>query len=345
ANESRNKVSSALVFSGLMSVPLGLAVVGAASFIGATQLGLWAWLALLCWQLQETTRRALMARFSCRKAVIGDGISYLCQAGIIWWLSQTGTLTIERAFAAIAITCSLAALVQSWQLRSEIGLPHGWTNLVKRFWRTGHWMLWSELTTNLGFQAAPWVLFLMRGAGAAAGYQAISNLLGLTHPVMLSLGNVIVPEAARARAQKGLRAARRVAMVHATQGGLILLVCFGVLIAFPKQLLSLLYGSGSTYLNLDQDIRLFAVAYFLFFIALALKFLLNALQETSKQLFAELGCCALLLLTIVPLVTAFGLAGAISALGIWFLSRVILCAVILRQVAPPGEATYPEVNS
>jgi O-antigen/teichoic acid export membrane protein len=102
--------------------------------------------------------------------------------------------------------------------------------------------------------------------------------------------------------------------------------------AFPKQLLGFFYGSGSVYLTLERDTRLFAVVYLLFFIALALKFLLNALQETRSQLIAELFCGGLLVITIVPLVTMFGLAGAIGALGLWFTARVLCGLVILRRV-------------
>lgn len=326
-------ISDALVLTVMLNLPLGLVVLGAGALIGRFTLGLWVWLALLCWQLQETTRRALMARFTCRKALLGDAISYLGQAGFVWTLSYTGGLSLARAFGIVAATCGLAALTQALQLREHIGWPSRWNQLTERFWKMGHWVLWSELASSFGFQATPWVLFLLRGAGAAAGYQAISNLLGLSHPVMLSLGNVIVPAAARARARNGLEAARRVALVHTTQGGVLLLLAFGILIAFPKQLLALFYGSGSAYLTLDQDIRLFAVVYFLFFISLAMKFLLNALQQTRRQFVAELVCGCWLGVIIVPLVLRFGLAGAIGALGLWFAARIICGAVILRKVS------------
>jgi glycosyltransferase involved in cell wall biosynthesis/O-antigen/teichoic acid export membrane protein len=332
-DDTKDKVSGALLLTALLSVPLGLLMVGAAALIGMWQLGFGAWLALLCWQLQETTRRALMARFSCRKALLGDAISYLCQAGFVWMLARRGGLSLSHSFEVIAVTCTIAALAQALQLRRQIGWPSNSKDLARRFWKTGHWVLWSDLTANFGFQATPWVLFLMRGAGAAAGYQAISNLLGLAHPVMLSLGNVVVPEAARARARGGIQAARRVALTHATQAGVLLLVAFGILTAFPTQLLALFYGSGSAYLSLSQDTRLFALVYFLFFVSLALKFLLNALQETRKQLFCEVLCCCLLAIAIVPLVTVFGLAGAIGSLGLWLIARVICGAVILSKVS------------
>jgi O-antigen/teichoic acid export membrane protein len=330
--ECRDRISSALALTVILSMPLWLVVIGGAWIVGSIQSGVWACLALLCWQLQETTRRALMARFSCRKAMLGDAISYLCQAALIWMLVRRGELSLARAFAVIALTCGVAAMVQAWQLRSFLRVPSGLGISGLSFWKNGRWLLWYDLATNSGFQATPWVLFLVRGAEAAAGYQAISNLVGLAHPVMLSLGNVIIPQAARARAREGVEAARRVALVHSVQGGFLLCACFGILMAFPKQLLGFFYGSGSVYLTLERDTRLFAVVYLLFFIALALKFLLNALQETRSQLIAELFCGGLLAITIVPLVTMFGLAGAIGALGLWFTARVLCGLVILRRV-------------
>ena len=330
-SESRSAISGALVLTTALSLPLGLMLVGASWLIGAGTVGLWAGVALLGWQLQETTRRALMAKRSCRHALPGDALSYLSQAAIVWWLSHQLGLSLASAFAVVAATCGVAGLAQALQLglRIESFNPR---KLVTRFWREGHWVLWSELTSNVGFLATPWVLFVLKGAGSAAGYQAISNLVGLSHPVIFSLGNVIVPSAARARIKGGFEAAHRSASIHATQGGLVLLVCFGLLLAFPTQLLRLLYGSGSPYLSLAGDVRLFAVVYLLFFIGLTLKSLLKALQQTKAQFVAELLSCALLAVIIVPLVSVFGLTGALVALGIWFAARWACNLAILRKV-------------
>jgi len=330
-SESRSGTGGALVLTTALSLPLGLMLVGASWVIGAGKVGLWAAIALLGWQLQETTRRSLMAKYSCRDALPGDALSYLSQAALVWWLSHQQGLSLASAFAVIAGTCGVAGLAQARQLGLGIGSFNP-RNLATRFWRQGHWVLWSELTSNVGFMATPWVLFLLKGAGTAAGYQAISNLVGLSHPVMLSLGNVIVPSAARARIKGGFKAARHSALIHAAQGGLVLLVCFGLLLAFPTQLLRLFYGSGSPYLSLAGDVRLFAVVYLLFFIGLTLKSLLKALQQTKAQFVAELLSCALLAVIIVPLVSVLGLTGALVALGIWLAARWACNLAILRKV-------------
>jgi len=325
-------VTGALVLTIICAIPLGLVLLAASTFINRPYIGLWASVALLCWQVQETTRRALMARLAYRKALAGDAISYLGQAAVVWFLARKAMLTPESCFVVIALTCLCAAIVQAGLLRLRI--PARWevAKLGRQFWSTGHWVLWSSLSMNVSLQAVPWSLFILRGAGDAAGFQAVSNLLGFTHPIILSLGNIIVPAAARARVIDGLKAARRVAMVHAMQGGLLLLPYFAVLLIFPRQLLSLFYGSKSSYIGLTVALRLLALAYLFYYLSLAFKFLLNALEENRAQFAAEVVSSSLLAIIIVPSVIIFGVSGAIVALGIWFSVRLAGNLFILRRV-------------
>ena len=335
---TRQLVKSSLCLTVVLAVPLGLVLFGAAYLIGKPYLGLWGWLALVFWQLQEITRRALMAHLSFRKALCGDAISYLGQAALVYWLAQTGGLSPERCFIVVALTCGIAALVQALLLGKErVGGRFGFRHLAVDFWNAGSWVLWSNLATNFSIQVVPWSLFLIRGAGEAAGFQALSNLVGFSHPIMLSLGNIIIPAAARARARQGLRAAQRVALVHAVQGGVLLLPYFVALGVYPRQLLALFYGAQSPYLELDNALRLFAVAYAFYYFSLVMKFLLNALEENRSQFVAELASSLLLAVIIAPLVFGYGLAGGILATGVWLFARFCCNAVILRQTGRAGE--------
>jgi O-antigen/teichoic acid export membrane protein len=204
---------------------------------------------------------------------------------------------------------------------------------ARSFWATGYWILGANLVTNFSIQAVPWALFLFRGPAETAGFQAISNLLGASHPVMLSLGNIVVPAAARARVKDGFLAARRVALRHTTQGGLLLLPYLAALLVFPGFLLTLFYGQGSQYVRLENALRLLTVFYALHYISLALRFLVNALEKNRMQFVVEF--CGSLLLTVllVPLVLWFGLVGAILATGAWLAIRLTGNLIILRQSA------------
>jgi O-antigen/teichoic acid export membrane protein len=149
---------------------------------------------------------------------------------------------------------------------------------------------------------------------------------------MLSLGNIVVPAAARAHVKDGLSAARRVALRHAAQGGVVLLPYVAALLIFPRHLLGLFYGSNSPYVALDSVLRLLTVIYALHYISLALKFLLNALEKNRPQFVVELSGSLLLAGLVVPLVLWFGLPGAILATGLWLATRLTGNMIVLHKM-------------
>jgi O-antigen/teichoic acid export membrane protein len=327
-------VVASLGLTALLVLPQALILFSASFLIGGPALGLWAILGMLCWQLQETTRRALMARLAFRTTLFTDAISYLGQAGVLWLVARNGKLTPEVGFGVIALTCGVAALVQVSLLRVRVRMT-GANSLrawARDFWKTGNWFLGSNLVANFSIQAVPWALYLFRGPAEAAGFQAISNLLGVSHPIVLSLGNIVVPAAARARMKGGLLAARRVALGHAAQGGLLLLPYVVALLIFPRHLLGLFYGPGSPYVVLDSALRLLTVVYALNYFSMTLKFLLNALEKNRLQFVVELWGSLLLAGLVVPLVLWFGLPGAILATGLGLAARLTSNVIVLRQV-------------
>jgi O-antigen/teichoic acid export membrane protein len=130
----------------------------------------------------------------------------------------------------------------------------------------------------------------------------------------------------------GLLAARRIALRHGTQAGLMLLPFVVTLLIFPRQLLSLFYGSTSPYAVLEEPLRLLTIVYVLRYFSMTLTFLLNALEKNRVQFVFEL--CGSLLLggLVVPLIVWFGLSGAILAIGLLASTRLAGNVLILRSV-------------
>ena len=244
----------------ILALPQMLILFCIASLIGGGALALWACFGLLLWQLQETTRRVLMARMAFRAALFTDAISYLGQAGLFGLMAHSGRLSTQIGFAVIGLTCGLAALAQLLLIRTQLQVRV--TGAIKirdwmsTFWNTGRWVLGANLLTNLSLHTAPWALFLLRGPAEAAGFQAVSNLLGVSHPIVLSLGNVVVPAAAQLawRLVFWQRDVSRCDM--AAQAGLMLLPFVVTLLIFPRQLLGLFYSSTSPYAVLEEPLRL-----------------------------------------------------------------------------------------
>ena len=324
---------AALTLTALLATPQILVLFFASTLIANQGLGVSAGFCLLIWQLQETTRRALMARLAFRTALGTDMISYLGQAALVWLLAHYGHLSVEAAFGVIGLTCGLAAVAQLWFFR---GTWRGKLNLrghAHTFWSTGRWVLGSNLLANFNIQAAPWALFVLRGPVDAAAFQAISNLIGVSHPIMLSLGNFLVPAAARARARQGLTAARRVSLSLATQAGLLLLPLILLLLILPRPLLGLFYGAASTYVVLDWPLRLLALTYVLTYWAMAIRFFLIAVESKNRaQFLFELCWSVLFVALLIPLTLHWGLAGAIVATGLSQGAKLASNLVLMRQV-------------
>src|SRR5215470_6470579 len=113
----RPLVGGALVLTTALAAVLGLGPSVAAVLLQRPLLVPWILLALLFWQLQETTRRALMCRLRFRGALGGDALSYLGQAACIAYFFAAHRLTLTSAFIAMTATSAAATLLQAAQLR------------------------------------------------------------------------------------------------------------------------------------------------------------------------------------------------------------------------------------
>jgi len=326
-------VKAALTLTALLAVPQMLLLFTVSILVAHRALGMCAGVCLLLWQLQETTRRALMARFAFGKTLGTDAISYLGQAAMVWLFAHEYQSSPEVAFAIMGLTCGVAAIVQLWFLgprwRGRLNLRrHAWD-----FWATGRWVLGTNLLANFSIQAGPWALFLLRGPADAAGFQAVSNLLGVSHPIMLSLGNFLVPAVARARAKLGLLQARRVALGQSAQAAWLLLPLILALLIIPRFLLGLVYGSASTYVALDWPLRLLAITYVFTYWAMAIKFFLIAVESRNRtQFLFDLSWTALFIGLLIPLSLRWGVVGLILATGLSQAAKLTSNLILMRRV-------------
>lgn len=216
----------------------------------------WILLSLLFWQLQETTRRALMSRLWHRRAIWGDALSYLGQAGCMGWLFVDHRLSLVTAFQVMAATSAAAWLFQVGQLKLRPSHFRGCLRLLPKFWGAGRWALLANFAQAFIGQALLWFLAL-RGMASVASFQSLLNLLRAINPVMFAIGSVLLPAVAveRAASANGLRSAKRYSLL----GGLLLLPYLAVIFVIPGVVLRFLYGSNSTYAGLGTELRVLII--------------------------------------------------------------------------------------
>lgn len=323
--------TSSLILTAVLALILSLGVFGATWAVDKLQLAPLVVVALLLWQFQETLRRAFMAHLNHRKALWGDALSYLGQAGMVWILAQKGQISFEVVFGIIALTSGVAVVVQATQLGLKMAAWVEVWYLAKSFCGIGRWVLLTNLMNIFTIQAFPWALALFHGPEETAVFQALGNILGVSHPVIFSITGLIVPAVARARFKGGMRAAQRVALGYAAQGGVLLLPFYAGLALWPKGALRLFYGSGSPYLEFETVLHLFVLNYTFIYLGYVLGALLNGLEKTWLVFLAQLATAVTCVFLGLPLAASVGVMGALWGLVCSALVRVITSLFFLRR--------------
>ena len=299
-----------LVLTVAMGVVLGAATAGVAIAFHRASLAPWILLALLFWQLQETTRRALMSRLRHRDAVRGDVLSYLGQAACVGYLFQGNRLTLTSAFGAMAATSAAAFLLQVVQLKlAPLHFP-GALRLLPQFWQLGRWALLANVAQAFMGQALLWLLALASTAYVAS-FQSILNLLRVTNPLMFAIGGVLLPAVAaqRGKSTAGLHAARR----YFQLGALALLPYFGLVFVAPGAMLRLLYGAGSAYTGLGLELRALALGFGFLYLGHILGSYYYGLARSDIVLRCQLVAAVSTVATGAILVARWGILGAVIA--------------------------------
>jgi O-antigen/teichoic acid export membrane protein len=331
AHEIRRIATGSLILTTMLTLPLGAVMCAATWIVGRPRLAPWAIMLLVLWQVQETMRRAFMARLRHREAAWGDIISYLGQAALVWTSLRYWELTVEGALIMMAVTSGAAGLVQmvqhglSWIEFTEIHLQ------AVVFWGLGRWMLMTSFVGIFLSQAYPWALAFFYGARVAAEFQAVSNILGISHPVAFGIGSLIYPAVARARGEHGERAATRIGFSYGLRGGMLLLPFYLILVIWPQSVLRLFYGAGSPYLDLSGILRLFVLAYLIGYLANLMVVILNSLERTRVAFLSQLASAITTIVIGLPLVIWGGIAGATAAGGLTSLTRLMASGFFLRQ--------------
>lgn len=328
----RVSINSTVVFA------FGLApiVLGAAILLGRPGITPWAAFALFSWQAQETLRRGLMAHLRHDEAILGDTISYLGQALGIWFYLQSGTASLQGIFGIVAVTSLLGAAIQFRQLRLKMKWEVNLIGHIAESWRVSRWAVLANTAVAVPGVAYPWFLAL-HGTDLAASYQALLNILGVSNPVMMSIGNVALPGTIRANASGGLKQASGILFRYGLLGAVALIPCYALLFAWPSFFLKLLYGPTSTYLIHLTAFRLLVAAYSLCYLAYLLAVLFYGLGQSQKVLVAQTAGALASLLVGLPLILRLGVTGAAIGLCVVYAAQVAVFLVLFMRTKASRE--------
>ncbi len=330
-------VGGSLVLTVGLGTVLGALAATAAAFFQAAPLAPWIFLALLLWQVQETTRRGLMSTLRHGDAVWGDALSYLGQAALLGYAFAGHRLTLAFAFQSMAGTSLVASIVQVVQLRVRLGDFRGALSLVPRFWRVGRWALLVGLAQVFIGQALLWFLALRQIADVAS-FQSLLNLVRVTNPVMFAVGSVVLPTVAARRSEPV--AAFRAARSYALLGASMLVPYLAVISVFPDWVLRIVYGANSAYAGLGVDLRILILGSAFAYVGHNLGMYYFGLSRSDVVFHCNFASAVTTVVTGVVLVREAGVLGSTVAYDLTFAAAMASYAWFLRRDArsPTAEA-------
>jgi O-antigen/teichoic acid export membrane protein len=341
--ELHHQIRRSICFTLIFAFPLGLVVFGAALFLKKPGITAWVIFALVCWQLQETLRRGLMAHLRHAEAIWGDTLSYLGQAGMIWFYLRAGHSSLATIFGILGVTSLLASTVQIRQLHLRLAWEKDLLAHARGSWRVSRWAVLANTAVVVPGVAYPWFLAL-QGTYLAASYQALLNIIGVSNPVMMSVGNFVMPTTIRANANGGWKTAGRVVVRYGLRGAALLGPAYALICLRPDIFLRVFYGASSPYMAQQSALRLLALAFSVGYCAYLLAVLFYGLGESKAVFRAQAAGAAVALAFGVPLIFLLGIRGASLGVLCVYAAQLLVFCLLLRRMTAADETAISHVH-
>jgi O-antigen/teichoic acid export membrane protein len=160
--------------------------------------------------LREFRRWFAFAHLHAGRALRLDIAVATIQLVTLGWLAWTGRLSSSSAYAAIGVACALPSILWLYRARSNVAVRMGQLRAnMKRSWALGKWTFAVQITAALQVYFAFSLLAWLAGTRATGIYAAIVTVATLCNPLILGLGNVLVPKAVLAFNDGSLTKLRR----------------------------------------------------------------------------------------------------------------------------------------
>jgi O-antigen/teichoic acid export membrane protein len=208
-----------------------------------------AWLLVLavpCVLLREFARQNGFAHLCVARVLFLDASAAALQGAVMAALALGGHIYAFTAYIALCAGCGTAGAVWLFSMRQNIKIAASSLRAsIKRSWRLGRWLFASQIAVAIQGSAAFWILGLERGAVAGGIYAACLLIVSSANPMLIGLGNVLMPRAVRARASGGVAGVRRQVILDAALLGAVM-GAFCVLIwAFGDPLMAVFFQTAA----------------------------------------------------------------------------------------------------
>lgn len=293
---------------------------------------------VVAFQFQEFLRRYFFCTGRPQLAMFSDVMRYVGQIGllisIVVFVTAAGRPDIRvdsiMALWAIAAAGGVSTLISGFFfVRPTFDLSI-LRSSSRRHWQSSKWLLPSAIiywfSGHFFIIAAGFFL----GAAAVGAIRAAHNLIAITHILFQAWENIVPARAARIYHSNGARALGSFLRRVSINGGLATAAIIIAVNIYPGGLLGMMFGQE--YAEYGHLLVYYGLCYLFLFFSLPLRAGLRAVENTKLIFLGHLAVSIFTLATFYPLVTNFGLHGAMVGIVCTSVILVVVLYSGLRRI-------------
>jgi len=279
-------------------------------------------------QLQDFFRRILFTSSHISQILISDFIAY--GGGILVLLIVLYFKIYILYQTIIFITIPFVLSIFFLTLTSKVKYKFNKKDIqftFKKSFNFAHWSFLSALTSWLGTRVFPITLGLLVSMDVVAIYAVLMNIINTLNPIFFTLTNFLTTVFARV-AEKSNLLKQTINVFFALLP--IVLISIIILIIYPKEILSFLYGT--IYIQYVELLQYISLSIFLIALANILQLYLRATKNV-KYIFTSFLYSSFFSLTIGSyLVYNYHIKGAVLAFILsWIISDTLLSFYVFKS--------------
>jgi O-antigen/teichoic acid export membrane protein len=263
--------------------------------------------------LREFSRRFAFSHLRMGTACLIDCVVSVAQVSGLFLIFLGGQLSANSAYVALGLSALIGGglgqilLRRLFTIRFDLLIPS-----FREHWSFGRWVLASSMLATLQAYVVHWLLAFMMGTAQTGVYSACLTSVLVLNPLLLGVGNVLGPMAARAFASGGLSRLR--ALVWKVSSSLIpvLGIYAAMVCLFGDRVIAFLYAS-SEYYGQGHLLTVFALTIFSVALDLPVDSGLRAMNRPDIGFRASLISTLLVVIASSLLIPKYGMLGGAYA--------------------------------
>lgn len=145
--------------------------------------------------MRDFARRFCFAHLRFGSAVALNGAVAAVQLSSLLWLALSGNLSALSACAVLGGSSALVVAAWLYGARAEFTICLTTVGqAVKQTWSLGKWLLAGRLTAQVQGYITYWIALAIAGTSMTGVYAASASVVGFANPLLLGLGNVLMPK-------------------------------------------------------------------------------------------------------------------------------------------------------